>query len=78
MQWKQIERERSSTEQSSREGRLRYENKLMCKGEETIKQLNDSDPQVNNATARVVTKKPQTPLVNGELPSQCSVQNVTL
>lgn len=23
--------------------------------------------KVNNATARVVTKKPQTPLVNGEL-----------
>lgn len=27
-------------------------------------------PQVNNATARVVTKKPQTPLVNGEISSR--------
>lgn len=27
-------------------------------------------PQVNNATARVVTKKPQTPLVNGEMSSK--------
>ena len=27
-------------------------------------------PQVNNATARVVTKKPQTPLVNGEISSK--------
>lgn len=32
----------------------------------TTKQQNDSHTQVNNATARVVTKKPQTPLVNGE------------
>lgn len=29
-------------------------------------------PQVNNATARVVTKKPQTPLVNGELSGETS------
>lgn len=28
--------------------------------------------QVNNATARVVTKKPQTPLVNGEISSKTS------
>lgn len=27
-------------------------------------------PQVNNATARVVTKKPQTPLVNGDISSE--------
>ncbi len=27
-------------------------------------------PQVNNATARVVTKKPQTPLVNGDISSK--------
>lgn len=31
-----------------------------------------SAPQVNNATARVVTKKPQTPLVNGELSGETS------
>lgn len=29
-----------------------------------------SSSQVNNATARVVTKKPQTPLVNGEISSK--------
>lgn len=28
--------------------------------------------QVNNATARVVTKKPQTPLVNGEISGETS------
>lgn len=32
-------------------------------------------PQVNNATARVVTKKPQTPLVNGELSGETSADS---
>lgn len=35
-------------------------------------------PQVNNATARVVTKKPQTPLVNGELSGETSSDSVCL
>lgn len=30
-------------------------------------------PQVNNATARVVTKKPQTPIVNGEISSKTRI-----
>ncbi len=68
---------RSSEREAQRNDRRRKEDWGMrvinfCIGRTdnwTTDQLNDSAFQVNNATARVVTKKPQSPLVNSEIPS---------